>query len=209
MKIENKIYFAPGIEFKAVDWYDPPGLLNGFVSRVYAYYIDPARNMAKWLPLAENNPSIVLGIAFGCGVISCTTIDFLARVELQKDAVRERYIEWLVNWICGMKVPDPDATQRTTAERFYDEFRNGLVHEGRVKEAGQFSLDADTFASVDQIFTFVDHAMVVNPFNLLNAIEAALHQYQDKLLNDKSKLEQFAVFLRTVFQADIDYANRN
>ncbi len=209
MKIENKIYFAPGIEFKSVDWNDYQRLLEYFLARVHAYYIIPARRMSEWLQDVENDPSILLGIAFGSGVISCTTIDFLARTELNTTAVKNRYTYWLKKYIPGMNNPDPDAQQPIIAERFYEEFRNGLIHEGRIKNAGQFSLDADSFSSPSEVFTFVDHAMVVHPFNYLNAIEASLHQYYGELQGDPGKLAKFALTLQTTFQSDIDYSNQS
>ena len=209
MNIENKVYFAPGIEFKAVDWNDWLGLIEGFKRRVHAYYIAPAYNMRLWLPQAKDDPAILLGVAFGCGVICCTTIDFLARVESQIDYVRKRYVDWLIFRIPGMDMIDPDNPGQKIADRFYDEFRNGLIHEGRIKKAGQFSINPALFAPSSQIISIVDHAMVVNPFNLLDATIAALDNYSNDLLNDVNLQKKFANFLKTVFTDDINYANRS
>jgi len=206
MKIENKIYFAPGIEFKSVDWNDHQALLEHFKARVYAYYIIPAQRMSEWLQDAEKDPFISLGIAFGNGVIGCTTIDFLARVELNTNEVGSRYTQWLKKYIPEMDNPNPDNQTQTIAYRFYDEFRNGVVHEGHIKNAGQFSLDADPFYPPFQVFAFIDHAMVVHPFNLLKTIEAGLHQLCGDLQGDPVKLANFALNLKATFQKDIDYS---
>lgn len=206
MKVENKIYFAPGIEFKTVDWDDYHALVEHFIARVYAYYITPAKKMSEWLENAGHDPSVLLGIAFGSGVICCTTIDFLARIELNTNAVGIRYTQWLKKYIPEMNNSDPDNDQQTIAERFYGEFRNGLIHEGRVKNAGQFSLDPDPFYPPSQVVSFVDHAMVVHPFNLLYTIEAGLHRLCIELHSDPDRLAQFAVSIKNTYQTDIDYS---
>jgi hypothetical protein len=206
MKVDNKIYFAPGLEFRSVDWDDHHALVEHFKARVYAYYIIPAQRMSEWLQNADDDPSILLGIAFGSGVICCTTIDFLARIEFNTNAVGNRYTVWLKKYVSEMDDPNPDNHQQTKAYRFYDEFRNGLVHEGRIKNAGQFSLDPYTFDPSSQIFVFVDGAMVVHPFNLLSTIETGLHQFCNELHGEPAKLTAFALNLRDIFQTDIHYS---
>jgi hypothetical protein len=209
MKVDNKIYFAPDMEFKSVDWDDHHSLVEHFKTRVYAYYIIPVQRMLDWLEEADNDPFVLLGTAFGSGVICCTTIDFLALAEFNIPRVGERYRDWLKKYIPELDNPDPDNGHSTIAHRFYEEFRNGLVHEGRIKNAGQFSLDPDSFYPPSQVFSFVDHAMVVHPFNLLTAVETGLHQFCNELHGDPAKLTYFAVNLEAVFQTDVEYSIRS
>jgi len=64
---------------------------------------------------------------FATGVLCITTIDFLAKF-LYNDA--NRMIKWLKKNIKEFRKVDPNYKSRTLADRFYDEFRNGLIHKG-------------------------------------------------------------------------------
>jgi hypothetical protein len=64
------------------------------------------------------------------------------------------------------------------AKRFYEEFRNGLVHEGRLKNGAQFSLE--TSATVEP----VNGILLVNPTYLAAEVRSALDAYVALTTND-------------------------
>ena len=138
MRIENEIYFAPGIKFVDIEWDKPEKLLDPFYKRVCCFYLDQAELFV--LNINETNRGDTLsGSAFGCGVICSTTIDFLAGIEFfPNQNVADRYKKWLNNRIPQFRDSDPQKPNQLISARFYYEFRNGLVHEGRIKNAGQF-----------------------------------------------------------------------
>lgn len=68
-----------------------------------------------------------------------TTIDVLSRLKYDIDEVRKRYVSWLVSEIPDFGLPIPKYKDQKLADLFYKQFRNGLVHEGRIKDGGQFS----------------------------------------------------------------------
>lgn len=111
MKIGEILYFAPGIRFNEVDM-DGPLLPEQFGRRVAGFYIDPSEECAS------------RGHAFACGVLIVSCIDALARIRFG-DGVGRRFCKFALDELKSFSDPD-------MAERFYDEFRNGLVHEGRL-----------------------------------------------------------------------------
>lgn len=57
------------------------------------------------------------------------------------------------------------------ADLFYKHFRNSLVHEGRVKDGGQFSYIFGGMITIENSF------MIINPRQLVNGIELSFERY--------------------------------
>ena len=76
------------------------------------------------------------------------------------------------------------------AQRFYDDFRNGLVHEARLKKGGQFSLKTKT--TVEEL----GGLLLINPVYLAQEVRAALGSYVTLLGHDNSERERPAEALR-------------
>jgi hypothetical protein len=145
--------------------------------------------------------------AFAVGVLCVATIDFLARIETGSDKVKERFGEWIKNNIEKFNKRDPDNVSQTLAQRFYDEFRNGLVHEGRIKNAGQFSYDCNEL--VDTIkASGAGTVMRINPDCLLGAIAVAIERYLCRLRAEKFVFEVFKCALIRDFGRDYEYASK-
>ncbi len=120
MKIGEVIYFAKGIPFSQVDL-DGQRLLEQFQRRIKDLYIVPAQECAD-----QEHP-------FAAGVLLVSCIDALARLRYG-GGVGERFKKFLRDYV------DSFATDHL-AKKFYDNFRNGLVHEARLKTGAQFSLE--------------------------------------------------------------------
>jgi len=134
--------------------------------------------------------------------LCATTIDFLARITIRADNVGERIERWLRKYITKFNQKVPDNRSRTLARRFYEEFRNGLVHEGRIKNCGQFS---DNFS---ELIHMEDEIMVINPVLLLEEIKTSFETYMDNLENDTSLFHQFRCALIRDFGDDVECAKR-
>lgn len=166
-------------------------LIDAFRDRVYGYYLEPAKSLN----------SVPHG--FGCGLLCAATIDLLARPEYAKydesrkeDVVKGKdYIKWLKGNI-------KDFAKEDYAERFYKYFRCGLVHEGRIKELGQFSYDKDGFIFVEGDVT------IIHPEKLLDKIEEAFQMYMDRLEKDQTAYSQFRDRLAKDFKEEVDRAKR-
>lgn len=211
MRIENEIYFAPGIKFKDLVWDDPNQLVNAFRHRVYGFYLCQAHLFIEsWneqINLGREREELS-GLAFGCGVICSTAIDFLAVIEFfPSQDVGDRYKKWLNKRIPLCVQPDPQNPKQTISSRFYYEFRNGLVHEGRIKNAGQFSFDQDILPS-NGLYEIVDEAMVVNPSMLLNFIVTGLDEYLHETERDEFLLQKFRCTLINYFSADMEHIKK-
>ncbi len=213
MRIENKIYFAPGIKFIDLSWDDPKELLKPFEQRVRGYFLDQAYHfISEWnrqVQIDGIKKEKLSGLAFGCGVICTTTIDFLAAVEFYpSNNVGDRYKKWLNKHIPILKQLDLQNNSQTISARFYDEYRNGLVHEGRIKNAGQFSFDNGLFPA-NGLFEIHNEAMVVNPEALLSSIENGLYGYIQETERDEFLLQKFRCTLINFFSADMEYVKKH
>jgi len=190
MRIEDELFFSPKIKFIDLKWDNKENLIEAFEDRVTGYYLKPAG-------ILEDN-----AFAFARGVICVSAIDFISRIETGIGKVRKRFEPWLKDNIQEFDSQDPDNTLQTLALRFYEEFRNGLVHEGRIKNAGQFSYNFQGLVRVEQ------RVMIVNPKYLLEAIKKAFARYIAKVKGDDSTFPRFRRTLIQDFGKDLKYINQ-
>jgi hypothetical protein len=132
------------------------------------FYIEPAEKCVR------------CGYAFAAGVLLISCIDALARFRFG-DGVGRRFRKFLHQELHF----DDGITQR-----FYDDFRNGLVHEARLKNGGQFFLEtAETVSELDGL-------LLINPDYLAQEVRAALHAYVTFLSQDDRARERLARILK-------------
>ena len=157
--MDDVLHFSPKYKFSDLVWENKHGLIDAFKDRVEGFYMHPAQklNMDK--------------DGFAVGLLCVATIDCLARIssETEKD-VGGRFVLWLSVNIDEFKDSD-------LATRFYKEFRCGLVHEGRIKNAGEFSYEYPKMVSP------FNGSIMVNPDKLLRAVEGSFQSYLQRLRN--------------------------
>ena len=168
MRIGDLLYFAPGISFDEIDL-GGPELPSQFRRRITGFYLDPAEACAN------------LGHVFAAGVLLVSSIDALARIRFG-DGVGARFKRFAREELQSFQ-------DDGLSERFYDEFRNGLVHEARLKNGAQFSLE--TGATVAQL----DGLLLINPTYLAREVRTALDSYVALLEQDAGELGKLAATL--------------
>ena len=162
MRIGDHLYFAPEITFSNVDTTGTT-LAKQMGDRIRGFYLEPARVLIK------------NGHAFASGVMLVVAIDSLARLETGEQRVGVRFKKWCNDYL--------HSCTASINKRFYEAFRNGLVHEARIKDGGEFSLEADsTFQEIGKILS-------CNPTHLLTEIESALAAYVQTLEAEPAELE--------------------
>lgn len=172
MRIGDVLYFSPRFRFSDLDVGDTGKFIEALKDRLTGFYLEPASRLLK------------TGDAFAAGLLCCIAVDFVALCSGDKDPAA-----WLYKHI-------PDfGDDRNLAEKFWIWFRHGLVHEGRIKAFGQFSLD---FAKLVNI---VGPAMVVNPRLLLDAIYKSFERYFAQL--DQAQSARLVERLLRYFRAEI------
>ncbi len=179
MRIGDLLYFAPGLRFDEVDL-DGPGLPNQFKRRMTGFYIEPAEECGRH------------GYAFAAGVLLVSCIDALARLR-SGDGVGKRFGKFVAKELRSFSNDD-------LAERFYEDFRNGLVHEARLKNGGQFSLE--TGDTVEQLRGII----LVNPYRLAKEVRGALDSYVTLLTSNEAEREKLADALRRDHSEDFRVA---
>jgi len=194
MKVGEILYFTPKYKFSELKWDDNVSLIDAFKNRVEGYYIRPAEKLS-----GEKD-------GFAAGVLLLTTVDFLARISIGLDGVRTRFTNWLEANVEEFRDVDPENAAQTLAVRFYDEFRNGFVHEGRIKNAGQFSYDPILH---DRLVMVSNGIMMVNPDLLLTAVENSFALYLKRAEADATLFSSFRSALMKDFEKDVKLALRS
>jgi hypothetical protein len=179
MRIGDVLYFSPAYKFSELDFDDARPLLQAVQDRVEGFYLAPAERSLK------------AGDAFAGGLICCASIEFIATLSGKEDPEA-----WITNNIADF------GNDGRLASRFWDYFRHGLAHEGRIKSngdvSGQFSLE------LPRIVTSAGGVLIVNPQLLLNAVRAAFQTYCKDI--DEGKAASLAKYLRRLFQREVTAA---
>ncbi|MFC0214418.1 hypothetical protein ACFFK0_18470 [Paenibacillus chartarius] len=190
MRVEDGIYFSPNLKYYDIDFNHPDSLVEAFRDRIKQYYIEPIKK------LNDDHD------AFAAGLICVTTIDVLSRLKYDIDEVRKRYVGWLISEIPDFGLPGLKNKEQKVADLFYRQFRNGLVHEGRIKDGGQFSY------LFGDLITLEDSFMVINPRQLVEKIEIAFDKYIFDVLSKPEELQKLLKIIEQDFGADIAQAKR-
>jgi hypothetical protein len=173
MRIGDVLYFSPRYRFEDLNFDDAPTTVAALHDRLIGFYLAPASRLAE------------VNDAFAAGLLCCAAIDFIALCAGDEPQV------WLAKNIEAF-------SDETLANQFWIRFRHGLMHEGRVKAFGEFSLDLPALATVQ------GPALIINPRRLQQATQDALTAYLEKL--DGADTERVLKRLRRYFQAEIDVA---
>jgi len=185
VNINDILHFAPDIPFNGVDW-NGNKLPEQFYCRIEGFYLEPA-------VLCVQN-----GHAFAAGLLLVSCIDALARLKYRSNDVGKRF-----KWFLARELKS--FGNQNVAQRFYDEVRNGLVHEARLKEGAQFTLDP----VIDETVTIrIGDVLLVNPRLLFFEIQNALDAYVELLKKDERELRLLSASLILDLDKDIHVANQ-
>jgi hypothetical protein len=187
MREGDDLYFAPGLRFREVKLRERI-LAEQLRRRIEGFYLEPAR-------LCIEN-----GHAFAAGVLIVSTIDFLAGLDhgaepLEGRKVGKDFRGFVRSQLTSFGSGDLD-------QRFYDEFRNGLIHEGRIKNAGEFSFNRD------QTVRLAGGRLSVNPALLLGEVQAALEEKLRRIVEDNSERRFVAGRLQSQFSKEFSLVER-
>lgn len=173
------MFFSKRLQFSDVTWTDEAQVVDALFDRIDSYFIVPARALAG------------AGDGFACGLISVCTIDFVAKYCFPNEKeVGVRFCHWVDDNL-------PEFRRGGFGRRLYDDFRNGLVHEGRIKEGSSFVLEGPNLVMEKQGFT------VVHAARLLSAIEGAIQAWYKDVTNNTAHRSELVELVRLDFAKEI------
>lgn len=181
MRIDDTIYFSPGLKAIDVDFDNQRQILLAFQRRINEYYLNPAR-------ILDGQQQ-----AFATGVILMTTIDAITYYSIGGN---DRIKDFIKQTEEVQRFDEPE--RKRIAKGFDDYFRNGLVHEGRIKSCGQFSYD------YNWLINFEDEFFVINPNILLTEVDCYFRSYLRQLSDSPAHYSEFIEKLKRQFKPDID-----
>ncbi|MGC4102332.1 hypothetical protein [Ferruginibacter sp.] len=180
MRIDDVLYFSPQVKVIDLEMNNKEQILHGFKDRIFSYYLDAANQLNH------------LGYAFASGVILMSAIDAIANYSIGgknhiKDFIRQS--PSLDNFSEDQK--------KALVKAFDDYFRNGLVHEGRVKNGGQFSYEYP--------FLYFDNGfLIINPRLLHSEVVTYFENYIKLISKDEGAYAVFYQKFSRQFKPEID-----
>jgi ribonuclease HI len=183
----GKLWFAPslpdstpGISFPEIDL-SGKQLPQQFAQRIRGYYIAPAVNAA------------MAGYTFASGLILVSSIDALAEIQSGSKGVKSRFCKWTAAELKSFEDPDVN-------KRFYEDFRDGLVHNARVKRGSQFSLDQNATVVYERSI------LSINPLLLADEVYDALSRFVTQLEENEGVRKVFVNRIRSEFKDEFAFS---
>lgn len=182
MNIEDEVYFSPNFTFGELDFKNDKFLIKQFKDRIKGFYLDPVGLLNEYEK------------AFAAGVLLFTAIDAIAYYSIGgRDRIKD-----LVYQIEEVKTYD-QYIQNGIAQKVHEDFRNGLIHNGMIKNRGQFSY------KISQIFYEKNGVLIINPDLLLREIRHYFVNYIFCLINYKDAYHKFRDKIKTQFKAETEH----
>jgi hypothetical protein len=178
MRIDDNVFFSPEIPLKDLDIDDRVLMIDSFKSRIKQYYLRPIKILNS------------LKSAFAAGILEFSFIDALARYSTNSNRVGERIEEMIITI---------SKTTNRIAERCYDEFRNGLLHESHIKNCGQFCYEYPSAFNLDS------ECLIINPLLLQRDLCNFFELYISELQKDDTKYDLFILRIRSDFGNEIKF----
>lgn len=174
-RIAEQLYFAPSVRFADVDWKER--LPTQFQQRILGWYLNPA------IELAEKHH------AFASGILAVCAIDALALFQTGSNGNAR------ITAFCRKYISD--LAEAKDAEMFCDHFRNGLLHEARVKAGSEFSLEIGRTVEIHHKY------LAVNPLRLAIRVDEVLKEYVDYLYHNPPAKLSLAKKLKRIFRHEL------
>jgi len=176
MRFGDIVWFSRDYDYSDLSWLDDEErCLNAFEDRTKWIFLEPAEE------ICEKHP-------FATGILCVCAIDYLVRLPKKEETHASDYRNWLKDNILELGGSEFD---------FYDIFRCGLVHEGRVKKGFQFSLE------IDSLLSKIEGVLVINPRLLLKEVTHYFNKYLKELRTDDTEFSNFREGLRNLICKDL------
>jgi len=181
MKIGEFLYFAPGIAFADIDFREK-SLPDQYARRIEGFYLAPANALVK-----ERH-------GFAAGLLIVCAIDALGKVESPDASVGERFKHY-----CRARLPS--FANEAESRQLYELFRNGTVHEARVKDGTEITFESGVCVET------APGGIRVNPQYLLEEVRSALFTQMEEIRNNDDSLKRFKKYLLQQFHTELEGIN--
>jgi hypothetical protein len=183
MRVKDIIHFSPKYPIQKIEFDNKEILIDAFKDRIQSYYINAADILNK-----SNH-------AFAAGAILLTAIDAISYfTEVGAVSTRIKSFCYQIQEIRTKA----ETYQNEFADRVNDEFRNGLIHEGRIKNGSQFSYDYPFLEIIS------DDCLVLNPEYFQKEVEIYFDLAIQKLNAHQSNYLLFRQRFKQTFEREIE-----
>jgi hypothetical protein len=179
MRIQDILYYAPGVKMELLLAFTSQQIIDVYKKRIDGYYLEPADILNR-----EKKP-------FGAGDLCFDAIDAIARYQLKSKKVGYRFKKWI------SRLPDFNRLSWDELERVYDDFRNGVTHEARVKNGGQFTY------GITKAVDIVDGVVLVNPKLLLEQVSGEFNKEIREIKNNEREAQRISEWIKEDLKEDL------
>lgn len=175
MRFEDEIYFSKNHQWGSINIDDGNDLLNKFKDRVQTLYLEQVTILNK----ADSYYN-----SFAVGVLLFSVIDCLGGYLTTHNGF-ENHLQMFLKESEEFNSEKKDA-QRSISKKIRNSFRNGLVHNGRVKDSCQFDYDFD-----DKLFVLQDEILIINNKYLEELVINVFEKFIQSVKTNNKEMSKF------------------
>lgn len=191
MRIEGDIYINPNTKWSKVNTDDIDGLISQYYERIKSYYIAPIHQLFSDKDRLQN-------YGFAAGVLLFSTIDAVGTFQTKRKGFENKFLEFIKDEKEFMILDTADKVR--ISKIISDDFRNGLIHNGRIKNAYAFSFESGN------LFYLTKNTLIINPLNLLGCVERNVDIYFKMLKDNADAKAKFKDDFITFYEQELsDY----
>lgn len=187
MQFEDEIYFSKNFEWKSVDINDGIDLANKYNDRIRTLYMDQAN-----LLLSKDE----FYNSFTAGIILFAVIDCLGTFLTTKKGFKNKLDEFLKESEEFNKLNKVDGI--VISKMITKCFRNGIIHNSRVKESCQFDYNFD-----NKLFVLHEDILIINTKHLFELVSVVLNSYIDRVITNEVEMSVFKKTFAIEFESEI------
>ncbi|MBL7876762.1 MAG: hypothetical protein JNL53_13935 [Cyclobacteriaceae bacterium] len=188
MTFEEEIYFSRNHEWKSINLDKPLELVAKFDDRVRTIYLDQAS-------ILLNNENSFYN-SFSAGVILFSAIEWVGSFLTKHNGFKNKLDEFL-KYSKDYTALELDEREQLS-KKITECFRNGIIHNGRVKDACQFDYNFD-----EKLFASKENFLIVNTKPLHDLVVTVLNHYIEILNKDELILQQFLDRFKNEFDVEL------
>ena len=181
MKVGDYVFFAPGIHFRDLDL-DGSRLPEQYGVRIEGYYLTPAQR------------AVEASDAFAAGLLAFAAIDAISRIYYGPNRSKRMGGS---DFRSFAQQRLKSFSEATNADILYEKYRNGLVHEARLKEGCQFEIGCSRTIDTS------GPTPIIDPGRLVDEVRISLKQIVSEMEVSQQFRDQFARCLREEFKFEL------
>lgn len=194
MRLDDALFFNSGRKWSEISPDDIENLIDEYEIRIRGFYLHPSFQLLENTEVHNCKSN-----GFAIGILLLTAIDAIGTFfpnRKTKDHYEDSFTEFIKD--------DEEYKQLSSEEKdkiskiMANEFRNGLIHNGRIKNGCEFSFETPN------MFHLVKNTLIVNPKKFHACVDRNISRFFLKIKKDEGLKKLFKSEFTRIYASELE-----